>query len=314
MSQFLLYSKVNTGAAVAPAYWFFGPVTENGISGGSPDYYIRATTAAGLTSAVPIPNPVEGDEAVTRFSTANGAIFMHRAVLGSVSFDYGETWSACNIALNPAYDVYWDGSYYFSGGDRSADGITWAPMPSTPGSGARVAFARSNDGLLLSFLSGTLYESFDSAASWQVAWVPGVNIGPSFVSNGTRIFYLARTSALQYTDDIFSTTAEFGLGDVVRFYISPNEVVYRSLDSDIGRFEFDTTGMTEVYNGASLGGSTDATIAYANGVWAAVDKIVDSTADSIQVVYSEDGGTTWSAAPGLVYSPGAMSLAAVTTV
>src|SRR5690606_34289257 len=58
--------------------WFYGPVAQNGASGGAETFYQKASTVEGLHSSTPIAIP-SGMGALQRISVAGGAVFFQGA-------------------------------------------------------------------------------------------------------------------------------------------------------------------------------------------------------------------------------------------
>lgn len=297
---------------ISGSRWFFGPVNENGISGGSTAFYLTTTDPtdwSGVPIAIPAPLTSIG-----RISVAGSLLFFHAASASEnamVSSDGGGTWTEADHPLFDTgfnqYDVYYNGAYYYWGDVRSEDGIAWTATPNFPAITISMWFARESDGLFL--VAGTdsnIYTTLDDAATaFTTRTNPySGNAFFPFESNGTRIVGTAQTGIGNgYSDDIFATAA---------VYIPTTTGGTKKYANDVwigqaGEFTRSEDGATwatalNVTNADSNYTSPRVAVDAESDIFA----VVDCTAvGSIYVVHTTtDGGLNWTAQATL-YGPSA---------
>lgn len=305
-----LYDDLADSADIASGSWLFGPVNQNGVSGGSTDYYLRASTPAALPASTPvaIPSPMSG---IGRISVANGLVFLHNddgSQNAQVSSDGGITWTECDDSLYSAafgvLDVYWNGAFYYWANIRSADGITWGAIPNFPAVTVDAWYARESDGLyLVAATNGNIYTTLDDGATaFTTRTSPfGGATFSAFESNGTRIYGGAAGGiGVGYSDDAFATAATAsatGAGSYKKFastvWLGQRVAGFIKRSTDGTAWADSQATVTYMAN--------QHFIDYGNSTFA----FCDTTAANTHRIYSSaDAGAPWTDR-GLVYGPGA---------
>ena len=304
------YEVEGVAKATVPAQgtWFYGPVAENGPSGGSELFYLKADSPGDFASATPVAIP-SGLGNLARFSSANGAVFSHGNLGSYVSFDNGASWTACSETLPTNYPVYWNGDYYWCGLRRSADGITWEAVPNIGVNAVAILMARDSDGAVAySSTDRTIYVSMDNAATWTLkrTSIWEVSHGMS-ATNGSRIWWTEDSTRGLYTDNLFENanntygtafqeyTPYYGGGFVITK--ANNRLIRTPEDSDVGVIVQDPFlyGAREAQNIAYGGG----------GLWAAEYSTNDASSPKQREIWvSSDFGETWASLGFTLYGNG----------
>lgn len=295
--------------------WFAGPVSENGAGGGSTLFYVRADSADGLVSATPEPLPANGSGALLRISSANGAVFFHRATAASVSFDGGVTWHQCNTPLSTTLDVTWSGAYYYCGLERSADGITWSTVTGLP-PGTAYLVAQEYQHELVAVRNPDTSEasisvSLNDGGIWTDRYAFGVSV--SHVTPGGREWKMTTNSTVPaYTDDLFETVLldedgtynamyrPFHRGDETWVRKTfPNDYTYQNPSVSRG-----WSVSLDLPSGSTHGSADQNTVAHGDGVTAAL-RVVSGSPQQF-FVYTSATGTpgSWLENPTPIYGTG----------
>lgn len=290
--------------------WFAGPVHENGAGGGSTLFYVRADSADGLVSATPEPLPANGSGVLSRISSANGAVFFHRATAASVSFDGGVTWHQCNTPLSTTLDVTWSGAYYYCGLERSADGITWSTVTGLP-PGTEYLVAQEYQHELVAVRSplnsslARVSVSVNDGELWTERPLFGYIV--AYVTPGGREWKMTLNSTAPfYTDDFFSSVkpdgspvqySPFHRGDE-SWVRKAGGNTYSYQNPSVDRAWANTLGVS------NYGSVYQQTMAHGDGV-TAVLRVVSGSPDQF-FVYTSATGTpgSWLENPTPIYGTG----------
>lgn len=280
--------------------WIFGPVTQNGASGGPMNYYRVTDDPLNWSSGSQIQTP-SWLSIIGRISTTNGACFMASGVGGAnsaVSFDRGLTWQECDAELSSDDNVFWNGDFYYCLDIRSSNGINWETIPNLSGTPDET-MARTSDGMIVCTYSagGTRFEfSTTNGVNWTVVDLGGAQC-EYLTSDGSRFLFTSGGTLGRYTDDIngpyfISTVSDFSAqyapyyGDGIWLRKGFNGRILRSID---GGESFDVQA-----HGRNYGAVSDHTIDFSQetGEWAAAS-VVAGSPDEWTIEVSQDGGSTW---------------------
>jgi hypothetical protein len=212
-----LWDEGTDEIAFAAPFWFFGPVFEDGVLGGSGAFYLKTTDPTDWGGApIALPN---GMATLGRISQSRGVLFFHPADAtenAQVSRDGGITFEEADHPLHVAsetnYGVYWNGDYHHFRHLRSADGLTWTAIPNLPLASGEIDsyFARDSDGaVLLAGTDGNIHVSLNNGATWTTRVSPygGATFYP-FATDGDRILGGAAGGlGVGWSDDLFATAA-----------------------------------------------------------------------------------------------------------
>lgn len=304
----LLYPKPQLGSGL----WVMGPVALNGVSGGSENYYKKTADPADWSGA-PIALPL-GKTGLNRISAANNALFFHyNSGVSTVSFDRGDNWTLCNIALNDDNNVFWNGSRYVCREFISTDGITWTAMVGlsrTPD----YAVARPSDGAIVvgNNLDPNPYieKSLDNGVTWATVTFTGFEgfYGMAPTSRTERIAFIIgapTTGSIlgYYTDDLFATIQADGGSYAGRYYTSSGcSLMMQSTFSAGVAVSFD--GLYSFLDTSIVAPATTSPFFdFGDGKWVVDRRTAVGAPSTHEINISTDGGRTFTANPQLEYGP-----------
>lgn len=292
----ILGMMTGTGAAVGD-YWFFGPVAENGASGGSQLFYLR--TQDPTNWSVPLRPTPAGLSQITRITSANGAIFMFGSVGQQVvSFNAGASWATCSGLTHDAdLDVFWNGDFYYHNTSRSADGVSWGAIPNLPAS-TSIRLARQSDGAVIGWEFFTQYHvTVDNGANWTARSGFGTSAPDTMATDGSRIVFNTIGTGPRYSDDLMATFSSSGANTQYSAYHGGGGFVAKAFPQ----------GLRDINDGATQGaitinqpdGSNEAANVWgANSIWAFASPAGGSPVLN-NIYISTDGATTWTLEAGI---------------
>lgn len=284
-----------SGEVTIAGRWFYGPVTQNGPAGGSSLYYMTADHPLDLPSQTPTAVPAWMAN-FARISTAGDAIFLHaNADNGAVSLDRGANWTQTSV-ISANDNVFYDGDFYYCLSQRSADAITWEPIPNYP-AGADATAARP--GALVATqedVTPGFYVSVNQGASWDFraavsGWVPSPYIVP--LDSGRFLFTVDSTRG-RYTDDLFQNQPQDAFaGQIQRSFKGEGNASYgRSITTDdtILRSVDGGVNLEEILSiSGGFGPVGDNILAEGDGILAIIEQVGGSPQQNILHVSTDQG-------------------------
>lgn len=216
------FEVASGGQSFQSGKWIFGPVAQNGPAGGPQNYYMTTNDPLNWTDIHESPPWVN---IIGRISTANGVAFMASGLGGftaAVSFDKGVTWIECDSNISSDHNVHWNGDYYYCLNIRSADGISWEPIPNLP-TGVYDLTARDSDGMIIvayiTVTNAAISYSVDNGSTWSD---PVFDLNPAYLTtNSGRLVFTAGSTNAVWTDDQItfnSSSVSDGTGAFTPFF------------------------------------------------------------------------------------------------
>jgi hypothetical protein len=278
--------------------WIAGPVAVNGALGGSQQYFQRADTLEDLPFAIPTLAP-HGFSKICK--TANGTLFLYSHVQMSVSFDRGATWTLCvngGVASGDAYEVTWNGHYYYHKTRRSADGVTWVAMTGLPAGTTEVVGREFFNNDILAVTSpgappSSLYQSFDDGDNWELKLTyPSWSIGTPVSGHLIWEWPVDSGARSAFTDDGFDTVQDVaGANYEYRAFYSDEfqDAWLIKVFSDRLVYSGDKFATTEDTLYIATGATQDNSVAWGDHTWAALRSVAGSP-HRHYINYNREGG------------------------
>lgn len=287
------FEIVTNGEIITAGKWIYGPVAENGSSGGTEAFYMTADTPEDLPFATPTPLPA-WIPALARISVANGVVFLHGfgAIPAAVSFDRGITFQQCNTFIHQDTNVTWSGSNYYCLTKRSPDGLTWSGVPNLSGTPIDIVGGANKVIAVYPGMFNKFEVSTDEAASWTARGTL-FDFPPAalpIIGAGGRIHFVLDSVRAYYSDDNFLT--QLSSGFLGRFYTSLDGVVMGRDGPAIMKSIDNGVTFDPVISSANFGGSAANIFAMSEGVMV-VDAEFAGTPIRHVLKISHDMGQTW---------------------